>query len=129
LLFLLDLLLDKGFKRKQRIATTSKRTVEEVNRCLDRFRLTREAFTYIAERTKAGKQMPKTQEEMMEMVFQDKEFLRRFRSLKINPSVMQDLATEMQQGGRQEQHSGMPAKGSAGFQKVREMLKVKQQYK
>ncbi len=40
-----DLLLERGFKKRQRVAQDSKHTLEEVNRVLDRFRLTREAFS------------------------------------------------------------------------------------
>jgi hypothetical protein len=40
-----ELLIERGFKRRQRVAQDSKHSLEEVNRVIDRFRLTREAFS------------------------------------------------------------------------------------
>jgi signal recognition particle GTPase len=87
-----QLFFDRGFKRKQRVADSSGRSVEEVNRVLDRFRLTREAFAFIAKLKRDGQKVPDSQEDVMRLLLQNPEFIARFRKLKINPSVLSEAS-------------------------------------
>jgi len=87
-----QLFFDHGFKRKQRVATSSGRSVEEVNRVLDRFRVTREAFGFIAKLKRDGQKIPESQDEVMRQLLKNPEFVARFKRLKINPSVLAEAS-------------------------------------